>query len=106
MENQLKLLPLEALIEASDCLKVMAHPVRLRMTDMMMQGEFAVHEIAKICQISPNQTCEHLRLMKGHGLLNSERRGKTVYYSIKSPRLPGLLNCIKQNCLINQGDQI
>lgn len=90
----------EVLEAAAECLKVMAHPVRLRMVNVLMQGEFAVHEIAELCRTSPNQTCEHLRLLKGHGLLSSERRGRTVYYKVASPQLPGLIECIKKNCKI------
>jgi DNA-binding transcriptional ArsR family regulator len=90
----------ETLEMAAECLKVMAHPVRLRIVNILMQGEFAVHEIAELCRTSPNQTCEHLRLLKGHGLLSSERRGRTVYYKIDSPQLPGLVDCIRRNCKI------
>ena len=96
--KKLDLLPRELLEGAADCLKVMAHPVRLRIVNVLMQGEFAVHEIADLCETSPNQTCEHLRLLRGHDLLASERRGKTVYYIIKSPQLPSLLNCISKHC--------
>ena len=99
-KKKLDLLPDEAFAKAAECLKVMAHPVRLKMVNVLMQGEFAVHEIAEACDSSQNQTCEHLRLLKGHGLLNSERRGRTVYYSIASPQLPGLITCIQKNCNI------
>jgi DNA-binding transcriptional ArsR family regulator len=99
-EKKLDLMPDEAFEKAADCLKVMAHPVRLKMVHILMQGEFAVHEIAEACNVSPNQTCEHLRLLKGHGLLSSERRGRTVYYKIASPQLPGLIECIRNNCQI------
>ena len=101
MENvteNLELLPDEAFEMAAECLKVMAHPIRLKMVNILMLGEFAVHEIAEECKTSPNQTCEHLRLLKGHGLLSSERRGRTVYYKIASPQLPGLIECIRNNC--------
>jgi DNA-binding transcriptional ArsR family regulator len=91
MNTTLKLLPEETLEEAAECLRVMAHPMRLRMVNILMQGEFAVHEIAELCETSANQTCEHLRLLKGHGLLSSERRGRTVYYKILSPRLPRII---------------
>lgn len=91
----------EVLEAAADCLKLMAHPVRLRIVNILMQGEFAVHEIADLCRTSANQTCEHLRLLKGHGFLGSERRGRTVYYRILSPQLPSLLECIRKNCKIH-----
>lgn len=98
VENKVEFLPDEVLEKASECLKVMAHPIRLRIVNILMQGEYAVHEIAEFCKTSANQTCEHLRLLKGHGLLSSERRGRTVYYKIASPQLPGLLQCIRKNC--------
>lgn len=96
--NKLRLMDMDLMERAAECLKVMAHPVRLRIVDILMQGEFPVHEIATLCETSPDQTCEHLRLMKGHGLLSSERRGRTVYYKIATPRLPGLIDCIRKNC--------
>lgn len=92
------LLPREFLTEAAECLKVMAHPVRLQIVDILMHGEFSVKDIAAICKLSPHQTCEHLRLLKGHGFLGSERRGRAVYYKIASPRLPKLLQCIRGTC--------
>jgi len=93
-----KLLSMDALSKATGCLKVMAHPVRLRIVDVLQQGEFAVHEIAELCDLSPHQTCGHLRLMQSHGLLDSQRNGRAVYYRIASPQLPGLLRCIRKNC--------
>ncbi len=100
MTTKTELMPFDMLEAAAECLKVMAHPVRLRIVNVLMQGEFAVHEIADMCESTPNQTCEHLRLLKGHDLLSSERRGRTVYYRIKSPQLPSLLECIAKNCKV------
>ncbi len=98
MADELVLLSSSVLHEAAECLKVMAHPVRLRLVNILMQGEYAVHEMATLSETSPNQTCEHLRLLKGHGLLSSERRGRTVYYKIASPSLPRLIECIGKSC--------
>jgi DNA-binding transcriptional ArsR family regulator len=96
--GKMSLLSIDQLNRAAECLKVMAHPVRLRMVEILMQQDLPVFEIARLCDTSPDQTCEHLRLMKGHGLLTSERQGRTVYYKIASPRLPGLIECIRKNC--------
>jgi len=98
MQNPLNLLPLELLEEAAECLKVLGHPVRLRMVDLLMQGEFPVHQIAQLCQLPPHQACEHLRTLKKHGLLGSRRRGRAVFYEIVDPRLPQLLDCIRAAC--------
>jgi DNA-binding transcriptional ArsR family regulator len=97
-EEKLNLLPVEVLDQASECLKVLAHPVRLRMVEILMQGKFAVHEIAQMCELNPNQACDHLRLLKGHKLLDSKRDGRTVYYTIAAPELVGIIECIRKNC--------
>ena len=96
--EELELVQPKVLEMASECLRIMGHPVRLRIVDVLMQAEFPVGQIANICELAPNQTTEHLRLMKNHGLLNSRREGRSVYYSIADPQLPELLKCIKSNC--------
>jgi DNA-binding transcriptional ArsR family regulator len=37
-------------------------------------------------------------MLKGHGLLDSDRKGRTVYYRIVAPRLEGLIRCIRSTC--------
>jgi DNA-binding transcriptional ArsR family regulator len=96
--SKTELLSMNALSEAAACLKVMAHPIRLRIVELLMSGNFAVHEIADLCGLRQHQVCEHLRLMQNCGLLTSNRQGRAVYYSIVSPQLPALIGCIREHC--------
>ena len=98
MPVELQLLENDLLAEAAECLRLMAHPVRLRIVDILMQGAFPVHIIAQMCSLPAHQASEHLRLMKGQGLLESQRRSRTVFYRIADPRLPSLIHCIRANC--------
>jgi DNA-binding transcriptional ArsR family regulator len=93
-------LSMDSLTEAAACLKVMAHPIRLRIVEILMKGDFAVHEIADMCGIQQHQICEHLRLMQNCGLLSSRRDGRAVYYKIESSQLPALMGCIRTHCSI------
>lgn len=79
-------------------MKVLAHPLRLMMVDLLLQGEYPVNRIAEFCGLPPHQACEHLRLMQGHGLLAGIRRGRSVYYRVESPGLPDIMACIRKNC--------
>jgi DNA-binding transcriptional ArsR family regulator len=97
-QPSIELLDLEKLEKAADCMRIMSHPVRLRIVDILMQGQFPVNQIADFCALPPNQTTEHLRKLKGFGLLDSVRRGRIVYYQIADSKLPDLLNCIRKNC--------
>ena len=98
MKSKVSTLSDAALNQAADFLKVMAHPMRLKIVEFLMQGEFTVGQIADLVGLSPSQTCAHLRLLQTHNLLSSERRGHVVYYRITSPCLPGLIECIGRTC--------
>lgn len=98
MGRKPELMSFESLDTAAVVLKIMSHPIRLRIVEILMQGRFPVHEVARRCELSHSQTCNHLRLMKGTGLLDSEREGRSVYYKIVSPRLPSLIKCVKTHC--------
>ena len=98
MGAKMQMLSQTVLTEAAECLKVMAHPVRLRIADILMQGHVTVGAIAKLCKLPPSQASEHLRLMKACGLLDAAREGRAVYYRIANPSLPGLIRCIRSTC--------
>lgn len=92
------MMPEAELIEAAENLRLMAHPLRLRLVEILEQGEYPVKDLAAFCASPPHQVCEQLRMMKAHGLLDSERRGRQVFYRIVSPRLPRLLDCVRRSC--------
>lgn len=91
-------LPVVSLSQAAACLKVLAHPTRLRVVDILLQGDFTVREIATLCEAREHQICEHLRLMQNCGLLTSERHGRSVHYRVESPQVVQLMSCIRQHC--------
>lgn len=91
-----ELLPFEYLKSAAETLKCMAHPHRLRIIEILLEGEYSVDAIAQICSLSQPATSGHLRLMESKGLLVNERRGRTVYYSVNNDQLVGVLDCIRK----------
>ena len=46
-----RLTSLVALTQAAECLKTLAHPHRLRMVQMLLQGKYTVGELAEACEI-------------------------------------------------------
>ena len=93
--RSLKPADLEALSCAAECLKTLAHPVRLRMVQLLLHGRFTVGEIAHDCGIAENLASEHLRLMQRCGFFSSEREGRRVYYGVAEPHLEKILDCIE-----------
>lgn len=90
-----KLTPLEGLAAAAECLKTLAHPHRLRMVQMLLQGRYTVGELADACSIPSNMASEHLRLMQRCGFLTSEKDGRNAYYQVIEPHLESIMTCIE-----------
>ena len=91
----LRLTDLEALGQAAECLRTLAHPHRLRMVQMLLQGQYTVSELADACELPSAMASEHLRLMQRCGFLTSEKDGRKVYYQVAEPHLKNILKCIE-----------
>ena len=92
----LKLTELESLGQAAECLRILAHPHRLRMVQMLLQGDFAVGDLADACGLPSAMASEHLRLMQRCGFLTSNKDGRKVFYQVTEPHLKNILKCIEE----------
>ena len=93
--NQPHLTDLDALEQAAECLKVLAHAHRLRMIQMLLQGRYTVGELAEACGIPSHLASEHLRLMQRCGFLSSEKEGRKAYYEVTEPHLVDIMKCVR-----------
>ena len=89
----------QAFNQAAECLKTLAHPVRLRMVQMLLHGKYTVGELAEDCEVPDNVASEHLRLMQRCGFFTSERDGRKVYYRVAEPHLERLMACVESRFL-------
>ena len=90
-----ELIPLDALAEAAECLKTLAHPHRLRMIQMLLQGQYTVGELAEACGIPSHMASEHLRLMQRCGFLANEKDGRKAYYHVVESHLASIMACVE-----------
>lgn len=91
----LRLTDLEALGQAAECLRVLAHPHRLRMIQMLLAGDYTVGELAESCDLPTAMASEHLRLMQRCGFLSSQKEGRKVFYRVAEPHLKNIMQCIE-----------
>jgi DNA-binding transcriptional ArsR family regulator len=89
-------LGLDVLAAASECLKTLAHPHRLRMVDMLLRGRYTVGELAEACSISSPMASGHLRLLERCGLLDHRREGREVFYRVAQPCLRDIISCVRK----------
>jgi ArsR family transcriptional regulator len=78
---------LEAL---SQLLKVLAHPTRLRIFGLLMQGVHCNCELSAALGLSLSLISHHLRVLRRHGLVDTRRDAddsRWIYYSINQDAL-------------------
>jgi DNA-binding transcriptional ArsR family regulator len=90
-----RLTSLDALGQAAECLRTLAHPHRLRIVQMLLGGRYTVGALAEACGIPSHMASEHLRLMQRCGFLSVERVGRCVYYTVAEPHLASIMACIE-----------
>lgn len=91
---------LESLARAAECLRILGHPHRLRIVQLLLTGDaYCVTELADVCGIAQPVASEHLRLMQRCGFLNSEKEGRTVLYTIAEPHLGKIMKCVESKFL-------
>ena len=90
-------LPMPLLERMADVLKVLAHPHRLRVIEVLESAsEAPVHEIVMALGLSQAATSHHLNRMRRAGLISAQRRGKEIWYRIADPDSLTILGCIRK----------
>ena len=96
-------LKVAALERAAQTLKMLAHPQRLRIIEILeREQEVPVYTLIEETGFPQAVVSQHLNQMRRVGLLTARRQGKEMWYSITDPRALSILNCICTHC--SKGD--
>ena len=80
-------------------LKTIAHPIRLNIIHILENNnQLMVNEICQILDCEQSLISHHLRTMKIKGILQGEKKGRKVYYSIREKDVLLIMNCF-ENCV-------
>ena len=74
--------------------KALGHPVRLRLAMMLLEGERCVCELHQGSERDMSTISSHLSLLKASGVLQSEQRGKNIYYRLSCDCLKTVIPCM------------
>ncbi|PTD93651.1 ArsR family transcriptional regulator [archaeon SCG-AAA382B04] len=67
--------------------KAISHPTRLRILHLLRNQELTVNEIAKKLDLKQSNISQHLRILRGTGLVENRKEGLNVYYSLYSKKI-------------------
>ncbi len=65
-----------------DLFKALADPTRLRLLNILQQGEFTVQELLSIMQMGQSRISRHLKILLDAGLVSVKREGTWAYYRL------------------------
>ncbi|PLR67244.1 MULTISPECIES: ArsR/SmtB family transcription factor [Bacillaceae] len=81
----------ETLFITSQTFKALSDPTRLRILNLLTQGERSVNEIAETLSLLQSTVSHQLRFLKNIRLVTFRREGTTLYYSHDDEHVIGLL---------------
>ena len=73
-------------------LKALGQPTRLRILELLRNGERCVCEIFPAIDEEQSNVSRHLAVLRNAGLVASRKEGLNVHYRVKDPRLFDLLD--------------
>jgi ArsR family transcriptional regulator len=74
-------------------LKALAHPTRLYMAEQLLHGEKCVCEFVREIDADISTISKHLSILKEAGIVKDEKRGKQVFYHMKTPCILQFTEC-------------
>lgn len=89
----------DKLLLAVNMLKVIAHPVRLAIVDLLTENKrMTVLEIQEALHLEQAIASQQITLMEDKGVLISEKVSRNKYVSLRFPKMKNIVNCLENCC--------
>lgn len=85
----------EVLRRAAEIIKLLGHPERLKIVEVLEAGEATVSDIQEIVGLPQAIVSQHLAKMRGASVVAARREGVHVYYHLTESKVPHILQCIR-----------
>jgi len=82
--------------ELSRVTHAISNPKRMELIDVLSQRNYSVEELSKEISMSIASTSQHLQVLKSVKLVDTERRGNFIIYSIKDDSILKLVSAVKE----------
>jgi DNA-binding transcriptional ArsR family regulator len=75
----------------ADFFKTLGHPARIRVLEILRDGEASVSELLAQMDLEPSHLSQQLGVLRRAGVVQSRKAGASVHYSVADPRIFDLL---------------
>jgi len=79
----------------ADIFKALAHPTRLFIVDQLSRQSRCVCELAEMVGADISTVSKHLSVLKSAGIAEDEKKGLSVYYTLKAPCVMNFFACLE-----------
>ena len=80
----------------ADMCKVFTNPARIRILNLLREGETSVGNLAAALGLAQPTVSKHLIAMRDRAVLTSRKEGATVYYRVANPKVLGAFDLIRE----------
>ena len=84
----------------AELFKALSHPTRIRVLEILSEGERSVGDIQAIVEIEASNLSQQLAVLRRAGVVTARKEGSMVFYALADEHLVELLIAAKQ-VLIN-----
>jgi DNA-binding transcriptional ArsR family regulator len=75
-------------------MKALSHPTRLFIVNELANSEKCVCELTEMVGVDTSTISKHLLIMKNAGIVDHEKRGTNIYYSLKMKCVLNFFTCV------------
>jgi len=76
--------------------RILGHPVRVRILELLRDGERTVSDLQSELQMDSSGTSQHRGVLRKQGIVEGRREGTSVHYRVRDPRVFQLLEVARQ----------
>lgn len=80
----------------SEVFKALAHPVRVAILDLLINGEKTVEQISKDLSEKQSNISKHLSILKQAGIADNKKVGLNRFYFLKYPCVVKFSICVNE----------
>jgi ArsR family transcriptional regulator len=94
-----------SLLSRARIFKALAHPSRLFILEQLTDGEQCVCALTDMIGADMSTVSKHLSVLRNAGVIQDEKRGLQVYYSLKMPCILRFFECVGEVLETNAKEQ-
>lgn len=76
--------------------KTLAHPLRIRILETLVNGEARVQDMQKTLDLDQPIVSQQLARLRGTGIVFARKQGTTTFYRVADPEMADLLRVAKR----------